>query len=103
MIIKSLEPSEDIEWEQVKLAEPNTWVNVDQEFADSGFTAAETTHIIRSIMQVNGLDSDKIKAETESFLVLAAKESQRLLSQSSEPSDTPSGEPVNDQGYDHRV
>lgn len=96
MIIKSLEPSEDIEWEQVKLAEPNTWINVDQEFADSGFTAAETTHIIRSIMQVNGLDSEKIKSETESFLALVAKESQKQLSQNSELSDMPSGEPAND-------
>jgi hypothetical protein len=95
MIIKSLEPSEDIEWEQVKLEDPSTWELAEKELAEAGFTAAEVTMLIRKIMQVNGLDEDKIKEATESFLVGQANIQSELISQNSEQSDTPSGEPVN--------
>lgn len=96
MIIKSLEPSEDIEWERVTLSDPNTWTEVDAELAEAGFTAAESTMLIRKIMEVNGLDEDKVREATESFLAGQAEMLSNQLSQNSEQNDTPSGEPVKD-------
>lgn len=95
MIIKSLEPSEDVEWENVKLSDPSTWTLVDKELEDAGFTASEATMLIRKIMEVNGLDESKIKEATDSFLAGQVAMQSKLISQDSEQSDTPSGEPAN--------
>lgn len=96
MIIKSLEPSEDVEWDTIQLENPSTWTNFDTEMEESGFTAGETTYLIRKIMQVNGLDEDKIKEATDSFLAGQAEMLKEQLSQSLEQKDTPSGEPASD-------
>jgi len=96
MIIKSLEPSEDVEWETVNISEPASWANVDKELEDAGFTSAEVTMLIRKIMEVNGLDEDKVKNATESFLAGQAEQLSNQSSPSSEQSDTPSGGPAND-------
>jgi len=94
MVIKSLEATKDLEWEQVEISNPETWKFVDEEFKEAGFTAAESAYLIRKVMEVNGLNENKIKDATESFLAGQAEELSAKLYQSTEQNGTPSGDPV---------
>jgi hypothetical protein len=70
-IIKSLEISEDVEWETVDLKKPQTWENWRKELSDAGFTEVETLRILQLCTRVNVLDEDLLNAAKESFLAEA--------------------------------
>jgi len=95
MIIKSLEDTEDLEFETVKMSEPETWEKILEEFTEAGFTTGEISYITNKIMAVNGLDESKIQEATESFIAGQEQALKEQLSQDLELSDMPSGEPAN--------
>ena len=68
MVLKSLQATEDLEWETVKMDDPETWSNFVQEFMESGLTAIEVNRIVETVMTVNGLNSRKIEEATKAFL-----------------------------------
>jgi hypothetical protein len=74
MFVKSLEATEGLEWETIDMDDPETWGNLQKELEDSGFSIVEVLAITRAIIAVNGLDDEKIKAATESFLAARAAE-----------------------------
>lgn len=78
MVLKSLEATEDLEWETVDMSNPETWSNYRKELQEAFFTPPEIAHIITVVMDVCGLNAEKIEAATQSFLAAkaaAAKES----------------------------
>ena len=95
MILKSLEATEGLEWETVKMNEPDTWENYAQELIDAGFSDMEVGKMINCVTTVCGLNEEKITEATNSFLVGAVEETAKQLStQSSAPLNTESGEPA---------
>lgn len=70
MILKSLEATEGLEWEKIKLSEPETWHLYEEELAGAFFSEVEVTQIINGVLDANSLDDEKIKEARERFLAL---------------------------------
>jgi len=67
-ILVSLEPS-NIEWETVKMEDPNTWLNWEQELRAAGFNEIEVQRIQHLVLEANCLSEDKLKEARERFLL----------------------------------
>lgn len=68
MIIKSLEATDGLEWDTVKLDDPNTFKNYESDLQNAGITIFEISRIIDSIMDINGLNEDRIEEARKRFL-----------------------------------
>ena len=68
LILKSLEATEDLEWETVVMGDSDTWGNYETEFKQAGFSPVEIMRIINSCMTANCLNEDKLKEARDSFL-----------------------------------
>jgi hypothetical protein len=80
MVLKALEATDDLEWETVDMTDPKTWCNYRKELQEAFFAPPEIAHLITVILDVCGLNTEKIEAATQSFLVAkaaAAKESSK--------------------------
>jgi len=67
MMLRSLEPSQ-IEWEQVNLEAPNTWLGWTQELIDAGLSDVEVNRVIGIVMTACSLDEEKIEQARADFL-----------------------------------
>ena len=65
LVINSLQ---EIEWDTVKVDDPSTWANWEEDLKNSKITAPERHHVLGLVMAVNSLDEGKIAAARESFL-----------------------------------
>jgi len=92
--VTSLVPSE-IEWEDVDLGVPDTWLKWDQELTKAGFSSVELNRVVMCIMQANSLDENKLKEARELFLHGQVEGAPKSSGPSTEPGNTQSGEPVN--------
>lgn len=68
MILKSLSVTEGLEWDIVKMNEPETWSSYVKELEASGLTTADVTRLINLVISANGLDQKKIDEATKAFL-----------------------------------
>lgn len=68
MMLKSLEINDDLEWETVDMADPETWGNYVQELEEAGFADMHIAKIINSVAGINGLNDDMMEAAKERFL-----------------------------------
>jgi hypothetical protein len=66
--LTSISSTPGLEWETVDFANPNTWGNYEQELAESGLTEAERLRLMQAYIEVQGLNDEKIREATESFL-----------------------------------
>ncbi len=69
IILRSLEDTEGLEWETVKIDDPSTWDNYEQELKDSGFTNIEVMRIINAVMSANCLNDQLIEKARANFLL----------------------------------
>lgn len=67
IVIKSIEPSE-IEWDTVKMDEPNTWINWQTDMKNAGLNQVECNLIFQLAWEANQLDDAKLKKAREAFL-----------------------------------
>ena len=67
-IIKSLEATEGLTWDQVKLHDPETWELWKIEMESAGFTEMEISRLHLETMRVNALDEATLEEARESFL-----------------------------------
>lgn len=95
MALKSLEPSE-IEWETVKMEDPNTWTGWTKELNEAGLSEVEVQRIVVCVMQANSLDENKLSEARAAFLRGLEAEAEESSGPSTGPSNTPSGPPAND-------
>lgn len=93
--IKSLSATEDMEWENVKLDDPETWLNYQEELKET-FSQLEINLIMAKIFDVCGLSAAKIEKATEDFLARMKEEQLEDSSQTEDPNSMQSGEPVKD-------
>jgi len=68
IILTSLEATEELEWERVKLDDPTTWNDFRDEMRDSGFSDIEINRVISDCIGVNALNEAKIEEARERFL-----------------------------------
>lgn len=68
MILKSLEATPELEWETVKMDDPNSWSNYEKELRDSGFSDAEMNRVVIGVMNANALNDAKIEEARARFL-----------------------------------
>jgi hypothetical protein len=100
LILTSLKATPELEWEQVDLNDPSTWLLFRKELRESGFSDMEVNRIINGALSAQGLNEAKIEAARDRFL---AKEKARLEVLSSlreERNYTQSTEPVSDSESD---
>jgi len=95
LIIKSLEATEGLEWETVKLGNPSTWLNYETELKEAGLSDMEVKRITLGVMTANCLNETKIEQVRKLFLA-EQLERKDLLSRTEGLSITPSGEDAND-------
>ena len=74
LFYKSLQATEDLEWDTVQEGDPATWANIETELKASGFLAPEIAQIFNAVVSANGLDASKIEEATKSFLAIQAAE-----------------------------
>jgi len=74
MVLTSLEATEGLEWENVKMDEPTTWNNFNKELTDAGFSDVEINRIVGECISVNALNEDKIEEARERFLLEAQEQ-----------------------------
>lgn len=94
IVIQSLRDTPDLEWEKVKLDDPNTWVLWQEEMKESGFVDAEIQRVVYGCMSANGLNEARIEEARKSFLAGMEAQKENSSSPSTELTFTPSGEPV---------
>jgi hypothetical protein len=73
MVLKSLQATDGLEWETVKMADPTTWENYQNEMKEAGFAPAEINRIVNCVMDACGLNQTKIDEATKRFLAGQAK------------------------------
>lgn len=95
MMLKSLEATDGLEWEQAKMDDPSTWENYRKEMEDGGLSPGEVARIEMCVTNACGLNQAKIDEATERFLAGQAAAGTSASSPSSAPSSTESGVPVN--------
>lgn len=95
LVLKSLEATEELEWETVQLHDPSTWLNYQSELKNSGFSDIEVNRIIVGVMNANCLNDAKLEEARKTFLAGLADRN-GSSSHPGDPSITQSGEPVND-------
>jgi len=68
MIIKSLEDTEGLEFESIKMDDHTTWTGVYKEFKDSGLCDMEITRLIDGVMEANSLSDERVEEARSRFL-----------------------------------
>jgi hypothetical protein len=68
IMIKSLEPSE-VEWDEVSIEDPSTWLKWQDEFINAGLSAIEVNRIVGCVMDANALNEDKLEEARSDFLL----------------------------------
>lgn len=68
LVLTSLEATEGLEWEQVKLDDPTTWDKFRIEMRESGFSEIEINRVVADCINVNALNEDKIEEARDRFL-----------------------------------
>jgi len=94
MFLKSLEATPGLEWEIVDLSDPETWDKYQEEMKEGGLSPAEIQRIEACVSNACGLNQAKIDEATNRFLAGQAQVHAEESSQSSAPTNTPSGEPA---------
>jgi hypothetical protein len=68
MILKSLEATPGLEWEDVDMKDPSTWGNYIEEFRKAGLSTVEVNRILNAMTIANGLDQSKFDEAKRRFL-----------------------------------
>jgi hypothetical protein len=95
MVVTSLAPTEGLEWERVKLDQPETWKEWRKELQEAFFSDREVQLILTLVFSVNSLSEAHLEEARKRFL---AGEAELLFAPSSPmvgQKITPSGEAAN--------
>ena len=68
MLLKSLESTEGLTWNKVKIEDPETWELWKEEMAEVGFTEMEISKLQLEVMQANAFDDETLNEAKANFL-----------------------------------
>jgi len=95
MILKSLSATEGLEWDTVKMDDPTTWNNLEDELKSSGFSEMEVGRIVTGVLTANCLNEDHLEQARQRFLASQRDQVENSTSQKVGQKTMLSGEPVN--------
>lgn len=72
MMVTSLNYTDGLEWESVKMTEPDTWTNWKDELVSCGLLTSEINRIQEAFYVANSLSEAKLKEARDRFLSLQA-------------------------------
>jgi hypothetical protein len=72
--IKTLAETDGLEWEKVKLEDPETYTLWTEELREFGLSTVEMNHLYGKIQEVNALSDAKLEEAREGFLLENAAE-----------------------------
>ena len=93
--LQSLRATEDLEWDTVDYSKPETWKDYQTELKSAGFSEFEVGRLINKVLEVNGLDEDKMEQARSRFLAMQREQANGHDSQQEGQQNTQSGELVN--------
>lgn len=99
--LKSIEATEGLEWETVKMDDPGTWQNWKSDLRKAGFSIGEMNAIWNYFMKANTLSAAMVEEATKRFLTLTREKAENSQSQTAGTSPSLSGELVNGSASDH--
>jgi hypothetical protein len=67
MFLKSISATPDLEWDTVKMGDPKTWSNWEEELKKAGFSVIEIGIIQNKIMAANSLDQRRVNEALANF------------------------------------
>lgn len=97
-ILWTLKATEGLEWEQVDLNKPDTWIKWLPELFESGLAEGEITHLMHKIREVNTLDEAKLEKDRDDFLAGQQEQQNKLSLLQAEQQSMQSSGPVNASG-----
>lgn len=68
LVVMSLEASA-IEWDTVKLDNPSTWANWQDDLRKAGFSQVECNRVFKLVLEANCLDESKLEKARKLFLL----------------------------------
>lgn len=71
--IQSLMATEELELEKVKLNDPSTWLLLDDELREAGFTINERNQLWIAYEKANSINKDRLEEARNSFLATIQK------------------------------
>ncbi len=74
LVIQSLSSTEGLEWELVKMDDPNTWTSWQDDMKQGGLSDGECIYILKKVIEVNALDEVRLDEARNSFLLGRAEE-----------------------------
>lgn len=69
IILQSLSATDGLIFETVNMQDPETWMKLEDELKDSGFSPTEVAMIFNGVTAANGMDEDKYKEARERFFI----------------------------------
>lgn len=94
LVLKSLEATDGLEWDTVKMDDPETWQNWEQDMKNAFFSIAELQRIRLAVFDANSLNEEKLKEARDRFTRSQAAAKSEQSSQKEEHSSMESGEPA---------
>jgi hypothetical protein len=102
MCIKSLEATPTLEWDDVDVGNPNTWLKFEDELTKAGFSDPEIMRIRNGVFSANCLNESVVELARQSFFTGRPRAHDPSSYLPAGTSDTPSGDPVSDSGSAHQ-
>lgn len=96
LILRSLEATDDLQWDTVDMSVPDTWGNYDDEMTQSGFSEVEKIKIVEAVFAANCLNESRLEEARQRFLRFQEAESTNSSSPTAGPPSMPSGVLVKD-------
>ena len=96
LVLKSLQATDNLEWETVDFADAETWLNYDAELRSSGFSDIEVMRIVNTVMEANCLSESRLEQARDSFLASQQEIQSELSFPRGEQDSMASGEPAKD-------
>lgn len=66
--LKSMSATEDLEFDLIKMNDPETWGLLDKEFQEAGFTPSEINRLYNAYHLANSMSDERFEEARESFL-----------------------------------
>ncbi len=73
VFLESIKETKDLEWETVKMEDPETWANYHDELRKIGINEIQEKAITQQVLNVNVMDEERMEEARDSFLALQEK------------------------------
>lgn len=76
MMLKSLEGTEGLEWENVQLNKPDTFDKVFDELKEARLSQLEINYLVRTVLEVSSMDEERLEEARRNFIHMKQAETE---------------------------